>query len=308
MATYYLRNTTESPNALKQLLATVLPLSLKRHLLYLKHYRRLGNFRSPTRFSEKVQWRIINDRREVLRDTCDKRASKKRALATAIQNGVDLKVPTQLAWAQTVEEMLDELKGLQRRGALPTRWVMKPNHSSGRALAVEGVPDWSLIEDAARAWMKPSRFEGLHWIWPYTTAEAGLTAEEFIPGLEPPIEWQLWMFHGSVRYVVAQQRIGSQPFRCIFDAVWNPVEPWYNREAEPLDLQAPPTSWGKIERAARLLGEPWDMIRVDLSEDTNGAVWFSELTPFPSEGLFGHSKGLGRFDDEAGAAWVLPGT
>ena len=306
MSTYYLRNTTERPTLLKRILGALLPLSLKRHLLYLKHFRRIGNFTKPRRFSEKMQWRIINDRREILRHTCDKRASKRLAAETGAAAGVEISIPRQLAWSSTSDGAISALRRLHASGTLPERWVMKPNHSSGRALAVEGTPDLTMIEEAARAWLAPSRFAGLHWIWPYVTAEVGLLAEEFIPSEQPPIEWQLWIMSGRIEFVVAQQRIGARPNRSAFDRKWRRVTPWYNREAAPLELTIPPKNWETIERVALTLGSQWDMIRVDLFEDQRGAIWFSELTPYPSEGLFTNNDGMRSFDEAAGAAWSLP--
>ena len=253
-----------------------------------------------------MQWRIINDRREILRHTCDKRASKRLAAETGAAAGVEINTPRQLAWSSTSGGMISVLRQLHASGTLPERWVMKPNHSSGRALAVEGDPDWTMIEEAARAWLAPSRFAGLHWIWPYVTAEAGLLAEEFIPGEQPPIEWQLWIMRGHIEFVVAQQRIGARPQRSIFDRTWKPVTPWYNREAQPLPLAIPPKNWENIERAALALGSEWDMIRVDLYEDDRGQLWFSELTPYPQEGLISNTESAFRFDEAAGAAWSLP--
>ena len=306
MSTYFLRNTTENPSLLKSIIGGVLPLALKRHLLYVKHYKRVGNFRNPQLFSEKMQWRIINDRREVLRHTCDKRASKRLALEAGAAVGVEINTPRQLAWSPTSDGAISALRQLHASGTLPDRWVMKPNHSSGRALAVEGTPDWTMIEEAARAWLAPSRFAGLHWIWPYVTAEAGLLAEEFIPGDQPPIEWQLWIMSGHIEFVVAQQRIETRIFRSVFDHKWRRMTPWYNREAASLDVTIPPQNWVDIERVALTLGSQWDMIRVDLFEDYRGGVWFSELTPYPQEGLFSASRDIRAFDEAAGAAWSLP--
>ena len=306
MSTYYLRNTTENPSLLKHILGSVLPLALKRHLLYVKHFQGIGNFRNPQLFSEKMQWRIINDRREILRHTCDKRASKRLAVEAGAAAGVEINIPRQLAWSPTSDGAISALRQLHASGTLPERWVMKPNHSSGRALAVEGNPDWEIIEEAARAWLAPSRFAGLHWIWPYVAAEVGLLAEEFIPGEQPPIEWQLWIMSGHIEFVVAQQRIGARSLRSIFDRTWKPVTSWYHREATPLDVTIPPKNWVTIERVALTLGSQWDMIRVDLFEDQRGAIWFSELTPYPSEGLFTNNDGMRSFDEAAGAAWSLP--
>lgn len=306
MGTYYLRNTTERPTLLKRMLSALLPLSLKRQFLYLRHFRRIGNFTSPRLFSEKMQWRIINDRRERLQYTCDKRATKELVAQTGIHHGIDIKMPRQIAWSSHADTFVTGLLQLHAAGKLPQDWVMKPNHSSGRALAIEGEPDWAIVQEAARAWLAPSRFIGLHWIWPYATAESGLLAEEFVPGEHPPMEWQLWLFGGEIKYTVAQQRVGAQPYRSTFDAEWNPVAPWYNRAALPLDVTVPPKNWEKIEEVARVLGEGWDMIRVDLFEDEQGEIWFGELTPYPSEGLFSTAAAMETFDQAAGDAWTLP--
>ena len=253
-----------------------------------------------------MQWRIINDRREILRHTCDKRASKMIASAVASRAGIEVQTPRQIAWGADVESFLTELRSAHEAGTLPRRWVIKPNHSSGRALAVEGEPDWQMIEQAACTWMLPSRFLGLHWIWPYATAEVGLLAEEYIPGERPPLEWQLWVFDGVIIYKVVQKRIGAHPTRIVFDREWNKVEPWYNRYAAPLALTLPPKNWRRIEQAALALGKGWDLIRVDLFVDEGGLIWFSEYTSYPSEGLFSSRLGTESFDESAGAAWGLP--
>ena len=306
MSTYYLRNTTERPSLLKRIIGAVLPLALKRHFLYVKHFKRLGNFRDPQLFSEKMQWRIIRDRRDILRSTCDKRASKVAAARAASEAGIDLLTPRQLAWSASADPFIADLRAKYDQGALPDRWVMKPNHSSGRALLVEGVPEWELLIEAARAWLRPSRFLGLHWIWPYATAEAGLLAEEFIPGKEPPIEWQLWMFNGEIEFIAVQQRANRRLMRSCFNRNWELIPTWYNHEAEPLATQTPPVHWKEIARAAKALGGGWDMIRIDLYEDDRGGVWFNEITPYPTEGLINQTEGARTFDTLAGAAWPLP--
>jgi hypothetical protein len=306
VSTYYLRNTTEHPTLLKRALGALLPLSLKRQLLYLKHFRRIGDFTNPRRFSEKMQWRIINDRRERLRHTCDKRATKELVAQTGMHHGIDVKIPKQIAWSSSADTFLAGLQQLHAAGKLPQRWVMKPNHSSGRALAIEGEPDWSLVREAARAWLAPSRFYGLHWIWPYATAESGLLAEEFIPGERPPMEWQLWLFGGEIKYTVVQQRAGDVISRSVFDSEWGPMTSWYRSGALPLDVSVPPKNWEKINRVACSLGDGWDMVRVDLYEDEQGGIWFGELTPYPSEGLLSTAPSDQLFDEVAGDAWALP--
>ena len=54
-----------------------LPQRLKRHVLFLRFHRKWGNFAHPRTFSEKVNWRILYDRRPELTWTCDKLESKR---------------------------------------------------------------------------------------------------------------------------------------------------------------------------------------------------------------------------------------
>src|ERR1700742_3390832 len=66
---------SSSPSRVRSMLyrATCkLPLRLRRQVLYARHQRRLLNLRNPERFTEKVNWRIVRDRRELLAWTCDK--------------------------------------------------------------------------------------------------------------------------------------------------------------------------------------------------------------------------------------------
>ncbi len=305
MPTYYLRNTTEQPSLVKRLLAR-LPLAAKRHALYLRTYRRIGDFRTPRLFSEKMQWRIINDRREMLRPTCDKRAMNSIVERLAKDEALPLRVPNIFAWSSDPKQLIADLRKLQEQAALPTRWVLKPNHSSGRALVVVGEPDWDLIESAAYAWMAPSRFTGLHWIWPYATAEQGLLAVEFIPSATTPLEWSIWVIDGVIKYVVVQQRELDQRRRACFDAEWQEVESWYNSHATPLPLSIRPHNWEMLRSTALRLADGWDLLRVDLYEDSAGELWFGELTPYPHEGFAPSHPGGRRFDESVGKSWALP--
>ncbi len=306
MSTYYLRNTTERPSLGKWLLGRFLPLFLKRHLLYFKHFRRIGNFTSPRLFSEKMQWRIINDRREILRHTCDKRASSREAAERVARVGGSVLIPRQIVWESSAASFLRQVKAEHAAGRMPDRWVMKPNHSSGRALAVSGEPDWAVIEQAAHAWLKPSRFTGLHWIWPYVVAEPGLIAEEFVASRSIPIEWQLWIFDGAIRYAVAQERTSRGLRRSAYDSTWSEVSQWYNKDVPEVATTVPPESWDRIARVALALAEGLEMVRVDLFDDREGGIWFGELTPYPHEGLLATSEAGRAFDEQAGACWRLP--
>jgi len=53
-----------------------LPVGVERRLLFTYYNRKLPHFTRPVTFSDKVNWRILNDRRPLLEWTCDKLAMK----------------------------------------------------------------------------------------------------------------------------------------------------------------------------------------------------------------------------------------
>jgi hypothetical protein len=302
MNSRYIRNHPAGSNLIKRLFGA-LPLSMKRHLLYAQTYRRWGNFRSPLLFSEKMQWRIINDRRTRLRPTCDKRASKHVAETIARAAGLQLRIPHIISWGSTSDEMVRALMESAERGTLPGRWVLKPNNSSGHVLLVEGAPDWVHLREAMNAW--PLQRGGVHWIWPYEVAARGFIAEEWV-GSTPasPIELSATMVGGRLAYWWVQQEALTGFRRSHFDGNGLPVEAWSTRHGLDVDLGAPKEFIARALPYLTALAEGWDLIRIDLyyADDT---FWFGEFTPFQSDGLNGGAQ-FEWFDRRVGAMWALP--
>ena len=302
MGTRVVRNHSASAHPLKRLLGA-LPLSLKRHLLYLVTYRRWGNFRSPKLFSEKMQWRIINDRRERLRPTCDKRASKLVAEAIARTAGLELRIPRLIDWRPTKDGIILALQESLERGELPDRWILKPNNSSGYALLVEGAPDWARVQEVLNAW--PHRRGRVHWIWPYDTAAVGFLAEAWVGSTaEPPVEIAATMVGGSLAYWWVQQESETGFKRSHFDANGNAVAPWSTRHGTEVDIGAPQAFIARALPYLEALAHGWDLIRIDLYYADN-AFWFGEFTPFQSDGL-NRGAQFDWFDRDVGVRWTLP--
>lgn len=302
MTSRYIRNHSAGSSLSKRLFGA-LPLALRRHLLYARTYRRWGNFRSPRLFSEKMQWRIINDRRTRLRPTCDKRASKHVAEEIAQAAGLQLRIPKIISWSSTRDGMIRALKESAERGQLPERWVLKPNNASGHVLLVEGTPDWALVGEALHEW--PSQRGGVHWIWPYAVADRGFIAEEWV-GATPaaPIELAATMVGGRLAYWWVQQEAPTGFRRSHFDGSGLPVEPWSTRHGLDVEIGAPKEFIEQALPYLKALAEGWDLIRVDLYY-ADERFWFGELTPFQSDGLNSGAQ-FDWFDREVGAMWALP--
>src|SRR5258707_478012 len=95
-----------------------LPTGASRRALFASTHRRMPHFRKPLTFSDKVNWRILNDRRPLLEWTCDKLAMKEHA-----RHVPGLHIPDTL-WAGTD---LRELTSAR----LPEHWILKPDHRTG---------------------------------------------------------------------------------------------------------------------------------------------------------------------------------
>lgn len=250
-----------------------------------------------------MQWRIINDRRERLRPTCDKRASKRAAATIARTAGLELRIPRIIAWHSTREGLMLALKESLERGDLPNRWVLKPNNSSGYALLVDGTPDWARIGEALDTW--PRNRSGIHWIWPYEVAEVGFIAEEWVGSTSaPPIEVAATMVGGHLKFWWVQQESPTGFKRSHFDANGVPVTPWSTRHGDAVDIGDPHVFIARALPFLEALARGWDLIRIDLYH-AESAFWFGEFTPFQSDGLNAGTQ-FSWFDLTVGQSWELP--
>ncbi len=265
-----------------------LPLPARRQLLYLIFQHRVGNFRHPTTFTEKVNWRILHDRRPLIGQACDKLWVKDRARELG------------LAAAETIWSGLALTELLT--ADLPSRWVLKPNHRSGSIHFGSGRP--ASVDDLirmARGWLDHDD-ELRKGEWGYSAARRLLLVEPLLGGgPQPPVDYKIFVFNGTPALV----QIDSDRFighrRRLYTGAFQPLE---TRLEYPLaDVIQPPAIWEQMVDAARRLSSGYDFVRVDLY-DVNGVVYVGELAVYPS-------GGLGRFvprrlDRQLGAWWELP--
>jgi hypothetical protein len=173
-----------------------LPLSLRRHLLYLRAHKRWGNFYKPRIWTEKMQWRVINDRRTILAVASDKLASKAMVSKIAEMNQLAIRIPATY-WVGTD---VRELKELNEK--LPARWVLKPNASSGRVCLIDSTTtavDWQALESIGTSWMQQDEEAAGLGHWGYSRARRLLIAEERIGSdAAPPPDLRTQVFDGKV--------------------------------------------------------------------------------------------------------------
>jgi hypothetical protein len=265
-----------------------LPTAASRRALFFIVHRRLPRFRNPATFSDKVNWRIINDRRPILEWTCDKLAMKEHVAAVP-----GLVVPRTL-WAGASVQELDEVE-------LPEHWVLKPNNGTGLVYFGHGRPDIAALAAITAKWSTSSMWKDLRE-WAYSKARPILLVEELlgVPG-SAPTDYKFFVFAGEVAIVeVDVNRFAVHGTR-LYLPDWTPLEVSAGYPLPP--VEPPPVNLEEMLAIARQIGRPFDFIRVDLYS-IGGCTVFGEVAPYPAGGL-DHFDPV-SFDVELGAHWELP--
>ena len=269
----------------------------------------MGNFSKPSRWSEKMQWRVLNDLRPLLAVAADKLASKEYARRLIETHGLanQVKVPATY-WVGTD---LAELRAIASE--LPSRWVLKPNHTSGRFIIVDSTVhpvDWGEILRVASRWIEPDEQEYMLGHQLYIRARHLLFAEERVgDGPLAPDDIRVFGFAGVNRpaYIYELQCSAGSHSETIttfrYDSDFVRKVAVHSADASPNDdslLDAlPQAARATLIRFGGLALQPFDHVRVDLYYE-RGHFWFGELAIYPASGLSAFTT-----DRERGAAWTL---
>lgn len=275
---------------LERRLVVALPPVHRRRWLYLRGHRRLPDLRSPSTFSEKVNWRILHDRRPLLAWTCDKLAMKQHAQSS----GAPVTVPRTLWHGTDVRELADV--------DLPAHWVLKPSHRSGLVRFGEAHTGLERLAAETRYWLADVQ-DGVLAEWAYGRARRCLFVEELVgaPG-QPPADYKFFVFDGVPRMVQVDLDRFSGHRRSLYDPDWRKLDV---ELAKPDGGPVPrPASLAQMLEAATILGADFDFIRIDLYGPEGSGAVFGEYTPYPGSGVERFRPR--SFDTWLGSQWRLP--
>lgn len=276
-------------NALWMLLRYA-PINFRRHILFFKAHRCVLNTKRPKTFSEKVNWRILNDRRQLLSWTCDKVQMKHNVAL------LDSRVHIPRTLWQGVD--LEELRSF----SFPDRWILKANHRSQCVHIGRGQPDINELSVITGRWMESFQAFNLGE-WAYTVANPSYLLEEWIGDEDmPPNDYKFFVFHGVVRMIQVDEDRFQQHRMSLFTRNWEKLQAskdlW-----ESAKTAERPSNLPEMIRIAESVAHNFDFMRIDLFDTPNG-VYFGETTPYPGGGLSPFSPK--SFDAELGAHWCLP--
>lgn len=273
----------------------LLPLRARREYLFYRAHGRLPNLSDPQTFSEKVLWRILFDRRELLDWTCDKQVMKRavQALDRTVQ-------PLPTLWYGDDVDALTRLE-------LPPEWVIKPNRQSGgKVYFGSGAPDVEKLAARTSGWLAREQ-RHIDWLgeWAYSVARTGLLVEPRIPGPEAgaaPIDYKIFVFDGVPQMVQVHVGRGKNLAQYHLTPQWKPFGIRTRLERGGPPPVRPRSLDMMLQQAARIARE-FDFLRVDFY-DHDGEPIFGEVTPYPAGGLRRYyPKGA---DLELGNLWKLP--
>lgn len=211
--------------------------------------------------------------------------------ARASETGV--RVPNTL-WAG---EDVSELAAFN----FPERWILKANHRSQCVYIGQGTPDIAVLLRETGGWLENWQADELGE-WAYSNAVPLIVLEEWIgDGDAAPSDLKFFVFDGQVQLIqLDENRFSGHQMR-LYDRNWNAVGAskglW--RDAE---ITAPPTNLTELIDVAESLGRPFDFMRIDLFNTSQG-IFFGETTPYPGGGLSPFNPR--SFDLELGAKWTL---
>ena len=270
-----------------------LPLTWRRYFVHAVRHRRLLHLRQPRTFSEKLAWRMVYDRRDMFRPTCDKMAMKELARERV---GDVVRVP-QTIWTGT---NVAELASVD----LPEHWIIKPNHRSGLVHFGHGAADVAELVRVTDGWLDEENWQKMGE-WAYSFAESTLVVEELIgePG-QSLLDYKFDVFDGVVRTLVIHAGRFENPRRYIFYRDFTRVQAQFVGDTlDPDENFEKPKDYDRMIEAAERIAAGFDYLRVDLYY-VGGEIWFGETTPY--QGNATHTFRPADWDRQLGEFWTLP--
>jgi hypothetical protein len=267
------------------------PIPLKRHAIYFRLYKKFMP-RNPSTFLDKVNWRILHDRREILAWGGDKLAMKHHAAHSSPQ----VLIPRTIWHGPTIEPIIDKDWGPD--------WVFKPREGSGyTAFGSGSLADSGITAELVKSWRHLEHYR-VHGVWGYGQSPSGYLIEERIPTEDgsPPNDLRFYVFHGKVRLIQVDTPRFTGVQRRFYSPDWAPYDVKQGR-ATLGPIRPRPERLDKLIDIAQEIGSIYDFLRVDLYDVPQG-VYFGEITPYPTGGTARFSDP--KFDQMLGSWWTLP--
>ena len=274
--------------------------------------------RRPRTFNEKIRYKMVRDRRPILKTFGEK---------IAVRSYVERELGPQ--YLTTLYQIHESAQAI-RWDDLPREFVCKVSHASGGVIIVSEsaslrghLPDY-IPSGFGRYVVHPDAFDERRatalidrWLttqygwsgwkreWSYLDARPRVMVEELLRGLDggSPVDYKCHVFNGSCKAVeVHRFRFTGGHVADLYTRDWVYMAVSYEQPRSD-DPQPPPTQLEEMLTIADELGSGTDYVRVDLYA-VDGRLLVGEMTNYPAAGVGPFDPQ--HFDELLGSWWEEP--
>ena len=172
--------------------------------------------------------------------------------------------------------------------SMPEKFVLKHSEGSGKVYLVPSKKqiNWSEVNNVLHQWCV-NEFWTQHLEMQYKNSVRKFIAEEYV---NTKIEYKLWIFAGKCKFIkieimneFASNGKPTNQTGKYFLPDWTPAD-FKTVGAEPTTDIPKPTKLSELIQIAEKLAEPFNFVRVDFFETTDGDLKFGEMTFSPAAG------------------------
>lgn len=256
----------------------LLPDSVYLKMRYKEVFGESLNLNNPQKFSEKIQWLKLHDRKTFYKDLVDK--YKVKPIISSII-GEEYIIPTLGMWSKF--EDIDF-------SALPNQFVLKCNHDSASITICRNKDTFIPSEHAWKytdVFLKRDYYHYQNKQWAYKGIKPCIIAEEFKDDgkYESLTDYKLYCFNGIAKCVRVLVNRSVDLRANMYDMDWNRM-PFDHIHPSTTDIIDKPKNLSLMkelaEKIARFVDNPY--VRVDFYE-VKGKVYFGEVTFYPEGGM-----------------------
>ncbi|MGE0449670.1 MAG: ATP-grasp fold amidoligase family protein [Vicinamibacterales bacterium] len=261
--------------------------------------RKLGyalDLKAPRSFNHRLAWKKLYDRNPSLTITADKFAVRDY-VQDRLGHEAARRILVPLLYATTDPESIPF-------ETLPSDYVIKANHSSGRNVIVrDGVVNRAAVVSDCKRWLR-APFDAVKGEWAYADIPRKIVVESLLLDEtgDIPADYKLFMFGGACAVIQVDVDRFTNHTRSLYDPDWNRLSVTY-KYPDGRGASRPACLAAMLEIAEKL-SAGFDFVRVDLYV-VRDRIYFGEMTHYPE-------CGLGRFDPqsydfELGRRWPVAG-
>jgi hypothetical protein len=242
---------------------------------YRRAFGRELDLNNPTRFSEKIQWLKLNDRRPLHTQCADKLAV--RAYVTE-KVGEKYLIPLLLS---TEDPLVISPENLP-----DPPFVIKATHCSGGVTLVrdKSAVDWETLQKKLGRLLR-TNFYYPRKEWQYLNIHPRIVVEQMVEPAQGvvPADYKIYCFGGRPEYIQLITGRYVDTRECFYSTEWEPCNFRLTYPFIENSPKRPENLTEMLEVAARLSSE-FAYCRIDLYNE-DGRVYFGEITHHPDSGF-----------------------